>query len=55
MGKKKSVGQGKSKHWTGRKRVTNKERKLKSRIKSLSPEAQERIIASTNIGRKREK
>ncbi len=55
MGKKKTVGAGKSKHWTGQRRKANKARKLESRIKSLSPEAQEKILAVSPIGRKRER
>jgi hypothetical protein len=55
MGKKKTIGSGKSKHWTGRRRITNRTRKLQSRIKRLNPAAQEKILSVTNIGRRREK
>ncbi len=55
MGKKKIVGAGKSKHWTSQKRKANKTRKLENRIKSLSPETQEKILSVSPIGRKRER
>ncbi len=55
MAKRKTIGSGKSKHFTGRKRIANKTRKFESRIKLLNLVAQEKIIESTKIGRKKEK
>lgn len=55
MGKKKSVGAGKSRHFQGRKRIANKTRQMESRIKRLNEKAQEKILSVSPIGRKKEK
>ena len=54
MAKKKTVGIGKTKHWSEGRRIKNKTRKLKSRIKTLKPETQAKLLDTVNIARNRE-
>lgn len=54
MAKKKTVGIGKTKHWSEGRRIKNATRKLKKRIAHMKPENQEKILAKTEIGRDRE-
>ena len=54
MAKKKTVGIGKTKHWSEGRRVKNATRRLKKRIMHMKPENQQKILDATEIGRTRE-
>lgn len=54
MAKKKTVGIGKTRHWTEGRRVKNARKKLKNRVRNQSPENQAKAIDIIEIGRQRE-